>query len=264
MITEERKKYYIYLIKNSCSLREVCLKANIIDTTGNYNTLKRIIKEENIDISHFKRQNSSKQECHDIEYYLVKGSKIGSYKLKNKLLKEGLKEQKCECCGLVEWFGQPIKLELHHLNGDNTDNRLENLQLLCPNCHSYTDNYGGKNQKINTKVKPNIEKRKKKKIDIDIDFLQTLLNEYDDLNIVGEKINRKPNTILKYIRKYNLVVKEKRPKYSDEISNMVDLMKIHRNYSKVGEILGISDNAVKKRFIRLGYPGDIKGLLSMI
>lgn len=260
MITEERKQYYIYLIKNSCSLREVCLKANIIDTTGNYNTLKRIIKEENIDISHFKRQNTSKQESHDIEYYLVKDSHISSYRLKNKLIKEGIKEQKCECCGLTEWLGQPIKLELHHLNGDNTDNRLENLQLLCPNCHSYTDNYGGKNQKINTKVKPNIENRKQ----IDIDFLQTLLNEYDDLNIVGEKINRKPNTILRYIRKYNLVVKEKQPKYSDEISNMVDLMKIHRNYSKVGEILGISDNAVKKRFIRLGYPSDIKGLLSML
>ena len=46
MITEERKKYYIYLIKNSCSLREVCLKANIVVTTGNYDTLKRIIKED--------------------------------------------------------------------------------------------------------------------------------------------------------------------------------------------------------------------------
>ena len=82
MITEERKKYYIHLIKNSSSLREVCLKADIIDTTGNYNTLKRIIKEENIDISHFKRQNTSKQEYHDVEYYLVKGSRITSYRLK--------------------------------------------------------------------------------------------------------------------------------------------------------------------------------------
>lgn len=260
MITEERRQYYIYLIKNSCSLREVCLKANIIDTTGNYNTLKRIIKEDNIDISHFKRQNTSKQESHSIEYYLTKDSYITSYRLKNKLIKEGVKEQRCECCGTTEWLGQPIKLELHHLNGDNTDNRLENLQLLCPNCHSYTDNYGGKNQKINTKVKPKIEKRKQ----IDIDYLQILLNEYDDLNIVGEKINRKPRTILRYINEYNLVIKEKQPKYSDKIETMVDLMKKYRNYSKVGEILGISDNAVKKRFIRLGYPGDIKGLLSML
>lgn len=257
MITEERKKYYIYLIKNSCSLREVCLKANIIDTTGNYNTLKRIIKEENIDISHFKRQNSSKQECHDIEYYLVKGSKIGSYKLKNKLLKEGLKEQKCECCGLVEWFGQPIKLELHHLNGDNTDNRLENLQLLCPNCHSYTDNYGGKNQKININKKTKSNNRKS----IDVNSLQELLNTTNDINVICEIVGRKKRTILKYIKKYNLEYKKNNiQKYNYNVDEMISLMKSYGNYSKVAKILNISGNAVKKRFITLGYPNNINDL----
>lgn len=260
MITEKRKKYYIHLIKNSSSLREVCLKANIIDTTGNYNTLKRIIKEENIDISHFKRQNASKQEYHDVEYYLVKDSRITSYRLKNKLLKEGIKEHICECCGLTEWLGQPIKLELHHLNGDNTDNRIENLQLLCPNCHSYTDNYGGKNQRLNKKESLKKEEQKQ----IDIDYLQKLLNEYDDITIVSEIIKRKPRTILKYINKYNLKVKEKQPKYINEVDNMVDLMKTHRSYSKVGKILGICDNAVKKRFKRLGYPDNINDLLIVL
>ena len=262
MITEERKKYYIYLIKNSCSLREVCLKANIIDTTGNYNTLKRIIKEENIDITHFKRQNNSKQECHNIEYYLVKGSHITSYRLKNKLIKEGIKEQKCECCGLTEWLEQPIKLELHHLNGDNTDNRIENLQLMCPNCHTYTDNYGGKNQRLNKKE--DLKKEKQKQKQIDIEYLQELLNEYSDINIVSEIIKVKPKTISRYIKKYNLVVKKKQPKYVKEINNMIELMKTHQNYSKVGRILGISDNAVKKRFISLGYPGNIKDLLNIL
>jgi hypothetical protein len=260
MITEERKKYYINLIKSSYSLREVCLKANIVVTTGNYDTLKRIIKEENIDISHFKRQCATKRESHDIEYYLVKDSQISSYKLKMKLLKSGLKEQKCECCGLVEWLGQPMKLEPHHINGDNKDNRIENIQLLCPNCHSYTDNYGGKNQKINKNTKPKKEKRKT----IDIDFLQELLDKYDDINIVSEKIGKKPRTVLRYIKKYNLVIKEKQPKYSYEVNTMVDLMKMHHNYSKVGEILGISDNAVKKRFIRLGYPDNIKDLIKVL
>lgn len=58
-----------------------------------------------------------------------------------------LRGRKCERCNNTEWLGQPIKLEVHHINGDKRDNTLENLQLLCPNCHSYTDNYGTKNIK---------------------------------------------------------------------------------------------------------------------
>lgn len=76
---------------------------------------------------------------------LVENSNYQSYKLGKRLLREKLKEYKCELCGNIEWLGKPIPLELHHINGINTDNRLENLQLLCPNCHALTDNYRGKN-----------------------------------------------------------------------------------------------------------------------
>jgi hypothetical protein len=55
---------------------------------------------------------------------------------------EGLKNPRCERCGLTEWRGEPISLELHHVNGDRLDNRLESLALLCPNCHSQTETYG--------------------------------------------------------------------------------------------------------------------------
>lgn len=61
------------------------------------------------------------------------------------LVQCGYKEYKCECCGINEWNGQPISLQLHHINGNSRDNSLENLQILCPNCHSQTDNYGSKN-----------------------------------------------------------------------------------------------------------------------
>lgn len=80
-----------------------------------------------------------------LEKILVENSTYQSFKLKNKLLKEGLKECKCEKCNNTEWLGKPIPLELHHINGDRTDNRIENLQILCPNCHAQTDNYRGKN-----------------------------------------------------------------------------------------------------------------------
>ena len=82
----------------------------------------------------------------DLKEILVKDSFYQSYKLKKRLLKEGFKEQRCECCGLEKWQGMPIPLESHHVNGDNRDNRTENLQLLCPNCHALTDNYRGLNK----------------------------------------------------------------------------------------------------------------------
>ncbi len=68
-------------------------------------------------------------------------------KIKEKLFGFGLKKKKCENCKLVEWMGGGIPLELHHRNGDNKDNRLNNLQILCPNCHSLTSNYAGRGRK---------------------------------------------------------------------------------------------------------------------
>jgi len=65
--------------------------------------------------------------------------------LKTRLLRAGLKDGICERCGISQWLGKPLSLALHHVNGDRLDNRLQNLQLLCPNCHSQTDTFGGRN-----------------------------------------------------------------------------------------------------------------------
>jgi hypothetical protein len=76
---------------------------------------------------------------------LVAGRKTQRGHLKMRLLKEGLKENRCEKCGITEWRGETLIMALHHLNGDGTDNRLVNIQFLCPNCHAQTPNYGGRN-----------------------------------------------------------------------------------------------------------------------
>jgi len=65
--------------------------------------------------------------------------------LKQRLRQAGLLPDACEHCGLAEWRGEPLVLQLHHMNGDPNDHRVENLQLICPNCHSQTDNWGGRN-----------------------------------------------------------------------------------------------------------------------
>jgi Zn finger protein HypA/HybF involved in hydrogenase expression len=73
------------------------------------------------------------------------GRRAGRDHLKARLIKAGLKENRCEQCGISSWRGKPLSVQLHHKNGDGTDNRTENLEFLCPNCHSQTDTYGGRN-----------------------------------------------------------------------------------------------------------------------
>jgi 5-methylcytosine-specific restriction endonuclease McrA len=66
--------------------------------------------------------------------------------LKGRLIALGLLDEACAVCEITTWLGAPLSLQLHHINGDGDDNRLDNLQLLCPNCHSQTENWGGRNR----------------------------------------------------------------------------------------------------------------------
>lgn len=79
--------------------------------------------------------------------YLVRGRRVHRHNLKKRLISERVKEHRCESCGISEWLGRHLSMSLHHVNGDTQDNRLSNLQLLCPNCHSQTPNFGSRNPK---------------------------------------------------------------------------------------------------------------------
>jgi hypothetical protein len=76
---------------------------------------------------------------------LVANTKRGRWNLRRRLIAAGVKENRCEKCGITDWQGEPLSMALHHLNGDGLDNRLENLSLLCPNCHAQTPNFAGRN-----------------------------------------------------------------------------------------------------------------------
>jgi Zn finger protein HypA/HybF involved in hydrogenase expression len=124
---------------------------------SNPKTLKKKLEEFNIDYSHFTGQGWNQglkfkpNPAKDLKDIMVKNSTYQSYKLLHRMIKEGIKVWKCEKCGNTEWNGNPIPLELHHIDGDNTNHTLENLQILCPNCHAQTDNFRGKKNK-----KPNL------------------------------------------------------------------------------------------------------------
>lgn len=79
--------------------------------------------------------------------YLETSADIQTNKVRKKILEEGIKPYRCEKCELETWLGQPIPLELHHKDGDRNHNEISNYELLCPNCHAFTDSYRGKNCK---------------------------------------------------------------------------------------------------------------------
>lgn len=83
--------------------------------------------------------------------YINSGSIIKSHRLKQKLIRDGLKEHKCEKCGFQTWNGLPIPLELHHKDGNHYNNQLDNLQILCPNCHAQEENNSGAAIKIKSR-----------------------------------------------------------------------------------------------------------------
>jgi 5-methylcytosine-specific restriction endonuclease McrA len=147
---EEIKK----AVKESISYKEVLRKLNKSSSGDAYTYLIRYIKKKNIDVSHFNSWKNNKviNKCFTLDEIFVKNSeyKGGTKGLKEMILKNNLFEYKCvECGNTGEWNGKQLSLHLDHINGDNKDDRLENLRFLCPNCHSQTETYSGKNNKKN-------------------------------------------------------------------------------------------------------------------
>lgn len=134
------------IIRKSSSINDVIQKLNINRTY--HFTISKFIKENNIDTSHFTRKDMRK-----VENCLKKDCHVSSNSVKNYLIKNNIEEYACEICGIDEWFCGYVVLQLDHINGIHSDNRIENLRLLCPMCHSKTSTFTGRNVKHKEKVK---------------------------------------------------------------------------------------------------------------
>ncbi len=140
--------------QQSSSVRQILHKLGLIEAGGNYAQIKKYLHLYHIDISHLKGRGWSKgltgvgKPRLSLEQILVKDSYFQSFKLKKRLLAAGLRSRSCEECGWAKATDDGyLPLELHHINGNPRDNRLENLSILCPNCHSLKPNHRGRNRK---------------------------------------------------------------------------------------------------------------------
>lgn len=145
------KERFIEIVQQSNSYSD-CLRALGLGIKGGSSTdiLKRRIQELNCSTEHFSRITSGAYQKYSLDEILIENSPYANIScLKKRLVNENRLEYKCYKCGISEWNGEILSLHLDHINGKNNDHRIENLRFLCPNCHSQTDTYAGKNKNKN-------------------------------------------------------------------------------------------------------------------
>ncbi len=244
---------FIEIVKNSYSIR-ACLEAQgLVAAGGSYKAFHKRVKGLGLDTSHFTGQGHLKGKTHNwkpetsIEDAFIIGGNLSSFSLNKKIRKYNLKEYKCSECGIFEWLGKELSLHIDHINGINNDNRLENLRFLCPNCHSQTDTYCGKNKKITEEsmdTEPKQRKhRKPKKIKKD------KCECGRDKLIISEKCSTCNNSLEKLsIRKVDRPSKEE----------LLELLWSQSTLS-LGKVYGVSDNAIRKWAKIYGIPFPPRG-----
>lgn len=245
----ENKELILSLIEKKASKQTICNALNCKDTT-----LNSYLKKMGIEYDGNKSGKgfSKPEKYKSVKDYLYNGSTIQSHKLKIKLIKEKIFQHQCSRCKLTEWQDVQIPLELDHIDGDNHNNELKNLRLLCPNCHALTDTYRAKNKKT---------VRSKKEIENIISELPANEEVLKSESVVMPKVpNIKTCKMCSAEFSHDVKTDEGKGKYfcSDECyrKSMVkfdispdELKELIWKYpaSTVASMYGVSDKAIEKR-----------------
>lgn len=267
----------VQFCKESFSYADLSRKVGYA-SLSNYDVLKDTVKKYNLDVSHFDPQKRKREKVNLNIYY--NGSRV-----KTKTLAHGLivlRGYKCEKCGISEWQDEKIVLQLHHIDGNHLNNELNNLQLLCPNCHSQTDNFCGKNKKISkidrdefTKALQNTTSIRDALLSIGITAINPStygLAHYliDKFNITNQiwyqrQYNKKPTEEIKYYKTkqekrcvdcgkiinpdaIRCIECEHKRQRKTEWPQRDELKKLIRAqpFSAIGKMYNVSDNAIRK------------------
>jgi hypothetical protein len=217
------------IMDSSNSLREVLRKLSPgSQSCGNFKALKNRIANDLLDLSSLqerrrltKRNNIHRQLSLDDILTLNSTFRITSH-VKERIVEEGLLEYKCSICdNNGKWLGNPITLQIDHINGDCCDHRIENLRFLCPNCHVQTETWGAKNVK-----QPSILQKRC------CDCKMTIYSKSSRCNSCRGKKDRK----------FEIT--------KDELEDL--LLKQNKSYVEIGKRYNVNGNSIKKRAKKLG------------
>lgn len=140
-------------VANNFSQRQTLIELGKHPVGRNRLNLLESVKLHDVCTEHFTGRGYLKGKTHNwakkgtrSELVLGENSTVPSARLKKSLLEFGIIDNQCSMCGISKWRGNELCIELDHINGKSNDDRIENLRMLCPNCHSQTDTFKGKNR----------------------------------------------------------------------------------------------------------------------